>query len=178
MRLAYRLSSAFADALLWLGALALTLMMLHVTADVAGKYLLGHPILGTLETVTFYYMVAAVFLPLAVVQRTRGQIIVDIATQHLPPRKLAMVEAIVSLVTLGFLVLLAWYGARYALEMTEVREKANAIHFPIDIWPSRWFVVAGCAGAAFFCALQIANDLAFALTGKRLLDETLEERGH
>lgn len=174
----YRVFSRIADGLMWLGCLALTLMMLHVTADVAGKYLLGRPIVGTLETVTHYYMVAAVFLPLGVVQKYRGQIIVDIATQHLPPRKLALVEGLVSLLTLIFLLLMVWYAGARAMEMTAVLEKVNAAHFPIDIWPTRWFVVAGAASCAVFVAMQIANDFAFAFSGRHLFPEDSERAAH
>lgn len=174
----YRALSLLADGLMWLGCAALALMMLHVTADVAGKYLLGQPIVGTLETVSHYYMVAAVFLPLAIVQKHRGQIIVDIATQHLQPRRLALVEGLVSLIALGFLVLFVWQATRRAVEMTAVLEKVNAAHFPIDIWPTRWFVVAGAVSVTGFMALQAANDFAFAFTGRRLFPEDASEKSH
>ena len=52
-----------------IAAIALTLMMGHVTVDVAGKYLLNAPVPVTLEMVSNYYMVAVVFLPLAAAER-------------------------------------------------------------------------------------------------------------
>ncbi len=167
----YRLLSAYADALMALGCIALTLMMVHVTADVAGKYLLNQPVLGTLESVTHYYMVAAVFLPLAVVQRHRGQVIVDIATQHLAPRRLALVEGLVSIMTLSFTLFLLWHSGKRAVDMSLIFEKSNAVHFPIDVWPSRWFVPLGAAGMAAFIAMQAINDFAFAFRGERLFEE-------
>jgi TRAP-type C4-dicarboxylate transport system permease small subunit len=174
MRLTYRVLSRFADALILLGGLALLLMMLHVTADVLAKYLLGTPILGTLETVTHYYMVAVVFLPIAMVQKFRGQIVVDVATQHLSPRRLALVEATTSILTLIFVVLLAWHAGVKATNMAAIREKTNAAAFSIDIWPSRWFVVLGCVGMASFLILQILNDFARALRGRPLFDEAAD----
>ena len=67
-----------------LAALALFLMMLHVTADVLGKYLLNRPIPGTAEVVASYYMVAAVFLPLAWVEVRQGSIVMELLYALLP----------------------------------------------------------------------------------------------
>ena len=53
--------------LMIVAGLCFCVMAIHVTADVFMKYLFRHPIVGTLESVTYYYMVAAVFLPLAAV---------------------------------------------------------------------------------------------------------------
>ena len=55
--------------------------------------------------------------------------------------------------------------------MSEILEKTNAIAFPIDVWPSRWFYAAGTAGMAGFILLQMINDFAFAFTGRRVFEE-------
>ncbi len=178
MRLIYRALSVYAEILMGLACLALALMMLHVTADVFGKYLFGQPILGTLETVSHYYMVAAIFLPIALVQAARGQVIVDVATQHLSPRRLALVEGLASLGTLVFVLALLWNATGRAVAMTLITEKTNAIAFPIDIWPSRWFVVLGAAGMAGFVFLQTINDFGFAFTGRRVFAEAAPESTH
>ena len=52
----------------WLSALCITLMMVHIFADVVLKYTLKLPIVGTAEIVAYYYMLAAVFLPLPLVE--------------------------------------------------------------------------------------------------------------
>ena len=87
----------FSNALLAIGCGFAILMMLHVTADVLGKWLFGHPITGTLEVVTFIYMSACIFLPLGIVQRQRAQITVEVFTHSLPPRALAGLDAVVGL---------------------------------------------------------------------------------
>ena len=48
-----------------IAGIAIALMMLHVSLDVAFRYLLGAPLPGTLTIVTYYYMVIAAFVPLA-----------------------------------------------------------------------------------------------------------------
>ena len=50
------------NRLLEISGLLLLVMMLHVTLDVALKYLLNQPVPGTLEVVSYYYMVGTVFL--------------------------------------------------------------------------------------------------------------------
>src|SRR6266567_2009403 len=62
--------------------IALILMMLHVNADVVGRLLLNHPIPVTIEVVSYYYMVAVIFLPLAAVERADHHIAVDLLSQH------------------------------------------------------------------------------------------------
>ena len=55
-----------------LAGIIIMVMMIHISADVAAKYLLNDPIDGTLEIVAAYYMVVIVFFPLAYVTITRG----------------------------------------------------------------------------------------------------------
>ena len=81
-----RLLGRLANALAFLGGIAVVLMMLHICADVIAKYVFNSPIPGTLEIVSNYYMVATVFLPLALVERKNAHIAVEILSQHLPTR--------------------------------------------------------------------------------------------
>jgi hypothetical protein len=59
---------AVSNLLLAIGAAIITLMALHVIADVSCRYLLNQPLPGTIEIVSLYYMVAVIYLPLAYVQ--------------------------------------------------------------------------------------------------------------
>ena len=56
-------------ALLWLGMLAAVFMMFHVSADVVGRTVFNHPLEGTTEMVSAYYMVAVSYLPWAWIAR-------------------------------------------------------------------------------------------------------------
>ena len=47
-------------------------MMLHITADVVGKFVFNRPLPGTIPIVSQYYMVIAAFLPLAMVEKLSG----------------------------------------------------------------------------------------------------------
>lgn len=166
-----RLLGAYANALLAVGGGAIVLMMVHITGDVLGRYLADRPITGTMEMVTHYYMVAAIFLPLPAVQRMRGQIAVDLFTQGLGPRARAAVDAFADLVGLAFVGALLWFATDRAILMTAIGEEALARHFPVPIWPGRWLVTAGAFGLFGYLALQALDHLRIAFTGRRLLGE-------
>ena len=60
------------------------LMMLHITLDVGVRYFVNGQIVGTLEWVSFYYMVALVFLALGYVEYKNENIRVDLFAQMMP----------------------------------------------------------------------------------------------
>ena len=74
------------NALALVGGVAIILLMLHVVADVMGRELFRFPLEGTLEIVSFYYMVAVTFFPLAYVCHNEGHISVELFTKNLPRR--------------------------------------------------------------------------------------------
>ena len=96
------------------GGVALVLMMLHIVADVATKYLFNDPIDGTTEIVAAYYMVAVVFMPLAYVTFAEGHLIVELFTSRMSGRPLAALIGCAGLITLAYLLFLAWKIANAA----------------------------------------------------------------
>lgn len=155
-----------ANALMVIGGIAVTLMMLHIGADVIGKYFFNYPIPATLEIVAWYYMVAAIFLPVAYIQLHNKHLMVELFTRTLPPRPLAMLEGSVCL--LGFiyvstLVVLTFEGA-----MVETANGAahDVTYFDLPVWPSRWFLPAALAVMAIIMALQATRNFHYLLTGK------------
>jgi TRAP-type C4-dicarboxylate transport system permease small subunit len=164
-----RLLNPLSTATLALGCTATLLMMLHVVVDVTARVVFKSPVGGTLETVTYIYMVAVVFLPLAMVQRKRQQIIVELFSQMLPPRVLALLDGVVAAVACVFMLALTWYSGHEAWAQTLIRETAPSAQNPVPIWPARWMVVAGGALVACYLAIQSAADLRLAFTGHNCL---------
>lgn len=167
----YRLLGRFTDLLTFLAGVALNGMMVHVCADVLSKAILRTAIVGTLESVTYYYMVAVVFFPVAMVQRLRSQIVVDILTTQLPRRTQAAIEGIVGIACLAYVYGIVHYGFIRAARMTEIGESTIAEVAQFAIWPSRWIVVVSFAMVAIYIFLQILNDLTYAARGKALFAE-------
>ena len=71
-------------ALMLIGGMGIVLMMAHVTLDVVLKNLFNAPIQGTIEISSYYYMVAVVMLPMAMVEYEDEQISVDLLFARFP----------------------------------------------------------------------------------------------
>ena len=71
---------------LWIALIAGFLMMMHVTADVTGRYFFNSPLEGTTEIVSAYYMVVVAYLPWAFLARHDNHIVADMFTRAIPPR--------------------------------------------------------------------------------------------
>ncbi len=147
------------EGLLYVAGAAMLLMMLHVVLDVGAKYLLDKPIPQTLETVSYYYMVAVLFLPFAYVARTEGHIQVELFTRGLKPRALAWFEVAVGLVTLLAMVVFTWRTGLSALDKTTSGEFRDAAEGIIIVWPSRWILPVGGAAMALAVLVRLIDDL-------------------
>lgn len=139
-------------ALAVIGAVAIVALMAHVVVDVTGRYFFNHPLSGTLETVTYYYMVMVTALPFAYVTRTQGQITVEMFTSWLPRRWICLFDVFAGLITLVYVGVIAWKTGEEAGTMTAIGEVHDAGASQIITWPSRWippiaFGVMACAVA-------------------------------
>jgi len=148
-------------------AVAIVLMMLHVVTDVAGRYLLGTPISGTTEIVSGYYMVAAVFLPLAYVARTEGHIMVELFTRSLPPRPLAAVEAVVGFISLAYMGMFTWRTGAEAIRRHREGEMWETADGLLIIWPSRWVLPIGAGLLTLYILLRLVRNLREAASRNR-----------
>ncbi|WP_419913897.1 TRAP transporter small permease [Hoeflea sp.] len=149
------------DKLMILSAIVAALMMFHVCADVFSKLILRQPIIGTLETVSLFYMVAVVFLPLAAVQREQGNVFVELFTQGLGKKAQIFLDGFAQLLTFGLSLLLFWKGLETAIAKTAVGELSTNIEFQVQVWPARWFPVVGFAIVALWSALQFVESMLF-----------------
>ena len=127
-----------------IGALAVALMMLHITVDVAAKYILQVPMPGTITVVSNYYMVLVVFLPLAFTERRNGHISVEVLTTQFSARP----QRILSIFGMVFAALifaaLAWQGWIEAERAQKVGSFQIEQGQKLLIWPARYLVPIGC----------------------------------
>lgn len=124
------------------------LMMLHVFVDVAGRYLFSAPLPNTLEIVSEYYMVVVVFLPLALTERNRAHISVEVLTRHLPCRIQTWLSVLAWLVSTAFFAALAYRTWLDAVERTEAGTTVLGAMGTLTTWPSYYFMPLGCAAVA------------------------------
>lgn len=153
-------------ALLLLGGVAATLMMLQIGADIIGKYAFDKPIPATLEIVAWYYMIATIYLPIAYVQFHRKHLTVELFTQNLEPRKMAWVEGITSVLALLYVGILFVLALKSALHETALGEAQDATYFDLPVWPARWLLPIPLFFMMLIILLQGWNDFRFAVTGR------------
>jgi TRAP-type C4-dicarboxylate transport system permease small subunit len=154
-----RLLDLIVDLCALLAGLAAVAMMLHVTADVAGRTLFNRPLKGTIEYVSFYDMVALSFLPLGWIARERGHIIVELFTGWMRDGPKRLLDAAVGAVTLVWCAIFAWKALEIALKKTAIHEaRETGVGF-LQIWPSRYVVVLGFALMALCVARLIVADV-------------------
>lgn len=154
------------DALAWTAGAVCLLMALHIAADLVGRAFFDHPLLGTDEIATNYYMVALAFLPLALITRQRAHITVGLFTDRLPKRALLGVQALADLVTLGFVAIVAWTGIGAAIEKTASREMTESSVGYLPIWEARWILALGFALMCVYLVVNLVKDLLALFAGR------------
>ena len=157
--------SALTSLLVLIAGVSIVLMMLHVSADILMKYIFNLPIQGTLEIVSYYYMVAAVFLPLAAVERNHGHIYVEVFTQHLSPRWIASIDSFANSLGVVYVGILTWMTGFEAVRQTRALEEWDAVFFQIPVWPTRWFLTFGCGAMMLYMMLHAFRAIRAAVTG-------------
>ncbi len=149
-----------------LGGIIMVLMMIHIVADVIGRMVFNHPLEGTTEIVSGYYMVTVIFFPLAYVTHNEGHIMVELFTRGLPRRRLAMLEAVIATVCLCLLIWFTWESFVEAWSSFLDNEEWETADDLITIWPSRWLLPVGLLVMAFYLAFRIADDARTAVSGR------------
>ncbi|WP_169569395.1 TRAP transporter small permease subunit [Sneathiella limimaris] len=124
--------------------LFLVLMMLHVGADVLLKLAFNSPIVGTLETVSYYYMVSLVFLALPFVEFKGEHVAVDLFFQKFPRRLKQIVYIFGTILAALYYGLFSYVTFLDALIATSQKETVMA-NFLFYVWPSRWALPIGSA---------------------------------
>ncbi len=126
-----------------IGASAVALMMLHITADVIAKFVFSWPLPGTIAIVSQYYMVAVVFVPLAFAERRNMHISVEVLAEHFPfpvQRRLNFGATTFSVAVFG---MLAWRGLEEAVRKQDVGTFIIEQGVRIDTWPAYYLVPLG-----------------------------------
>jgi TRAP-type C4-dicarboxylate transport system permease small subunit len=158
LRLIDRLVGYAGGGLVLIGAAAIILLMLHVVVDVTGRYVFNNPFPGTIETVTYYYMVMVTALPFAYVTRTQGQISVEMFTSWLPKRWIHLIDAGAGVLMLLYVGILTWKIGQEAIMMTAIGEVHDAGTMQFTTWPSRWIPPIALGVMSCAVAVRIIED--------------------
>jgi TRAP-type C4-dicarboxylate transport system permease small subunit len=157
---------------MFFSSIFLVLMMLHVTADVLMKYFFNSPIEGTFETVTYYYMISIVFLPLAMVELRNEHIYVDLFVRRFPSKLQQGIYIFACLTGILYFSIMMYQTFIDALKATAERETVMS-NYLFYVWPSRWALPIGMGCMVLALALNIGRSLR---AGKALEPQKEEEQ--
>jgi TRAP-type C4-dicarboxylate transport system permease small subunit len=148
----------------WAAAIAgfgVLLMMMIGGIDVILTKFFSWPVPGAYE-ITETLMVATVFLALAMSQREKRQIRVELFIGKLAHRKRLAIEALSELCSLALYSCIAWYGVQAAWTSVQVGEfSAGLIKLPV--WPAKLALAAGAVLMCVQCAKGSIDGLRAAL---------------
>jgi TRAP-type transport system small permease protein len=147
------------------------LYMLNIVADVAGRYLLSAPVIGTIE-IGENVLAVAVFLTLAAVEARKENIRVTLFEEHLSRRWKPLLDLLALCCALAFVILMVWQSYLFAARSFGIRETSDNIPIPLYIGKYAFFV-----GCILFClqlvleAASIIRDLSPRVPTKDIREE-------
>lgn len=131
----------------------LVVMMLLICADVFGRYVIRHPIVGAYEVAEFF-MSTIVFVALAYTQLQKANVSVDLVYERLPPKVQSAMAIFNTLLALGLFLLITWLGSADVLRALELNDRtAGLVRLPL--WPAKAMVPLG---SGLLC-LQFITDI-------------------
>ena len=148
-----RIVNAISSTLLNISLVCLLFMMGHVVLDVFMKFTFNSPIIGTLETVSYYYMVGAVFLPLAAVELKKEHVHVDLFIQFFSPRLRQVILVLVHLLGIAYFGGLFYQTLIDAIASFGYKETIMS-NYLFYVWPSRWALPIGFLAMALALLLS------------------------
>ncbi|HKL45971.1 MAG TPA: TRAP transporter small permease [Roseovarius sp.] len=128
-----------------LASVALILMMLHVTAEVAARATGWLTLIGTLEIVSYYYMILLVMLPMGFVELRNEHIRVDLFVQMMPQRVQLALYVLSCILCIVFFSMMLWQSFLDAWN-SMLRKETIMSNYIFYIWPSRWALPIGFFG--------------------------------
>jgi len=133
--------------------LFLLLMMGHIGLDVFCKFFLNQPIEGTLETVSYYYMVGIVFLAFPLVEQRREHVAVDLFFNRFSQKVQIWIYVGGMSVACFYYGFFCYQTLLDALKATRQQETVMA-NFLFYVWPSRWALPVGSGLLVLLMALH------------------------
>jgi len=99
-----------------LAGILLIFAMVSVSAAIASRYLLGHPI-GWVIEISEYILLYVTFLVAAWVLREEGHVKMEIVLSRLNPRVQSLINTITSAISAIICLILTWYGVKVTWDL-------------------------------------------------------------
>ena len=134
------------------GMAALIGAVLLTVADIALRQLLGVAVIGTLDMVQLCVM-TAVFLAIPYGFLTGSHVAIEMATDALPPRALALVKAAAALAGCLFMAAVGWFGLEQATLQYGYGDVSQTIGIPMIAY---WVPLLAGAGLSILATAVLA----------------------
>ena len=138
-----------------IAAVAILLMMLHVSADVLFRVVASKSLPGTAEIVSHYYMVALSFLPIAYAELKDRHIEATVLTDLMPASAQATLKILGMLFSLGIYGLMTYVSGREAIKKTAINAVVESGTHKLLVWPSYWILPVSFALMCLALLLRI-----------------------
>ena len=113
----------------WIGVAGILIMVAVTCVDVTGAKLFTLPVPGAIEIVSLVQAATMVFA-VAVTQRHKGHISVEMFVEKMNPRIRAIVRAFISMLGFILFVLLVYEGIRFGNQYVETGEVTATVQIP------------------------------------------------
>ncbi|MBX3576692.1 MAG: TRAP transporter small permease [Rhizobiaceae bacterium] len=144
-----RAVTSISSGLALVGALAVVIMLVHISAYVVMRIFFASPIPATVEIVSSYYMLAVAFLPIAWAERRGEMISIEVFSGLFPPlMKRLLVPLFVAVVTFGAYVILTYTTWLVAAREFQAGSFVMSLNRAIPVWPGFFMLPIGFALAA------------------------------
>ena len=135
------------------GSVFVFLIMLYITADVAGRKLFDSPMPASFE-IQKTFIVFIVFLAFAYTQSRGGHLRLEFISRKFGPRGQAALDILTLLIGFGLFAFITWQAGSWAWEAWKLKEYMEGI-FKIPYFPSRIAFALG----SFLFTVQFAIEL-------------------
>lgn len=137
-----------------LGVAILLACALLTVADIVGRRVFGHSIPGMVD-LTQLLVMTAVFLWIPYVFERRANVEVDLLFERLPQFVQAALDRLWLLFGAAFLVVVAWYSGRAALQVFDYGDSSQTIGVPMILY---WApILFGTVLATIVCLVQFVQ---------------------
>lgn len=135
------------------GSVFLFLLMIYITADVAGRYLASSPMPASFE-IQKTFIVFIAFLALAYTQSRGGHLRLEFISRRFNPRGRAIIDILALLIGFVLFAVVTWQASVWACEAWQLKEYMEGV-FKIPYFPARLAFALG----SFLFSIQFAIDL-------------------
>ena len=142
-----------------IGGAAIALMMIHITADIIARFFINKPLPGTITFVAHYYMIIAIFLPLAYTEQCRASISVELISGFFSPKMNKFVDMFGSLFVSITAFLITYVSWGVALKNFSSKTSVMQGDFTIPTWPSYFILCFGAGLLGIYCLVKFLRYL-------------------